>query len=169
MRATAHHSPRGDKSFEILHYTVGAAFLGTPFQGSWPTGNKAAQLRVGVAMKARAEENIEYSRELIEYLRRGTVDKPSPLDELIDTFAELIQSDRFKFPVVCFYETRHTKFSAVLRSLPSDIAQAEIDKNGHGIVSLSHNSRYCLHLLTHRGRNEAFRLPSRSRMCCTGL
>lgn len=120
-------------------------------------------------MKARAEERIEYSRELVEYLRRGTIDKPGPLDELIDAFAELVQSSAFKFPVVCFYETRHTNFSAVLRTLPRDFAQTEVDKNGHGIVSLTRTSRYRVHLLTCKGCREAFCLPSGGRLSCIGL
>lgn len=89
-------------------------------------------------MGASAEENVEYSRELIEYLHMGTKDRPGPLDELVNAFTELIQSDAFKFPVVCFYETRYTKFSAVLRTLPKDFTQTAVDKNGHGIVSLTH-------------------------------
>jgi hypothetical protein len=135
--ASFRHSPRADKYFNILHNTVGVAFLGTPFQGSWPTGYMAAQLRIAVATNASDEEGIEYSRELPEFLRRGTEDDPSPLDELVITFTELISSDASKFPVVCVYETRHTKFSAVTRTLPRDFVQTKVNANGHGIVSLT--------------------------------
>ncbi|KAK4038303.1 hypothetical protein C8A01DRAFT_17605, partial [Parachaetomium inaequale] len=142
LRATARHSPRGAEYLEILRYTVGAAFLGTPFRGSWSTGYTVAQLRIAVAMSASAEEGVEWCQELVQCLRRGTIDNPSPLDELFETFVELIQSSAFKFPVVCFYETRHTNFSAILRTLPKDFAQTEVDKNGHGIVCLTHLSLY---------------------------
>jgi len=134
--ASFRHSPRGDKYVEILHHTVGAAFLGTPFRGSWPTGYSVAQLRIAVAKSASDEDGIEYSRELPEFLRRGTVDDPSPLDELVTTFTELIHSDDSKFPVVCVYETRHTKFSAAIRTLPRGFVQNKINVNGHGIVSM---------------------------------
>jgi hypothetical protein len=93
-------------------------------------------------MSASTEEGVEWRQELVQYLRGETIDNPSPLDELFETFVELIQSSAFKFPVVCCYETRHTKFSAILRTLPRDFAQTEVDKNGHGIVCLTPISLY---------------------------
>jgi len=133
----ARHSPRGDKYFEILRYTVGVAFLGTPFRGSWPTGYTATQLRIAAAMSASAQERFESSQELVQLLRSGTTENPSPLDELVNTFVEQIQFGPYKFPIVCFYETRHANFSAVLRTLPADFVQTQVDENGHGIVCMT--------------------------------
>jgi hypothetical protein len=94
-------------------------------------------------MSASAEEGAEWSQQLVQCLRRGTMDNPSPSDELFEAFVELIHSTAFKFPVVCCYETRHTKFSAILRTLPRDFAQTtEVNENGHGIVCLTHINLY---------------------------
>lgn len=152
MRATVPFSPRHEEDSEILRYTVGAAFLGTPFRGSWGVGYTAAQLRIAVAMKAQMEENVVYSRELVEYLRSGTMDKPGPLDELVNTFSELIHSDAFKFPLVCFFENRKTDFSAILRNLPSDYVQTVINERGCGYVCFTRIRVYGVYLPTCAGR-----------------
>lgn len=133
VRATDLYHERYDKFSEILFYTIGVAFLGTPFQGSWSAGYTAAHLRIAVAV----ETGREYSKELVEYLKKGSPSAPSPLDEVVQKFTELIAKKAFNLNVVCFYETRHTDFSAKLQSLPEGYRQKELDKNGHGIVCLS--------------------------------
>lgn len=133
MQAAQVHHPRHQAYKQILHFTVGAAFLGTPFQGSWDTGYTAAQLRIAVA----TEENRECSRELIAYLRTGDRNDgngSSPLDELTQQFCQMIIHDHFKFPITCFYETRATNFSSIVKGLPEDYIKTQIDTNGRGIV-----------------------------------
>ncbi|KAH6967166.1 hypothetical protein EDB82DRAFT_542181 [Fusarium venenatum] len=129
VRAADRYHPRGAKYRQILDFTVGVAFLGTPFSGSWETGYTVADLRVAVAIQSGSE----YNRELMEYLRQGTRESPGPLDDLVQRFSEMIHHEDFKFGKVCFYETRHTNFSAYRKKLPEDYA-ARIDTNGHGIV-----------------------------------
>ncbi|KAM0229693.1 hypothetical protein ACHAPO_009761 [Fusarium lateritium] len=129
VRATERYHPRGPKYHQVLDFTVGVAFLGTPFSGSWGTGYTVADLRVAVAI----ESGGEYNRELMEYLRQGTPESPGPLDDLVQKFSEMIHHTDFKFGKVCFYETRHTNFSAYRKKLPKDYA-AQLDIDGHGIV-----------------------------------
>lgn len=113
----------------MLDFTVGVAFLGTPFQGSWDLGYSVADLRIAVAIEA----GHEYNRELMEYLRQGTAAAPSPLDALVQRFTEMIHHEDFKFGKVCFYETRHTDFSPYRKKLPKNYAD-RLDETGHGIV-----------------------------------
>jgi hypothetical protein len=169
VRAAVRYSALGDKYSEILRYTVGGAFLGTPFRGSWQTGNTTARMRVDIARDRSAEEGIEYSRELLEYLHTTTVDRPGPLDELVDCFTELIHSDIFRFPVVCFYETRATENGAVLSKLPKDFIQTEVDENGRGIVCLNHVSYSGFHLLTYTGCIKILCMSARNRISRIGL
>ncbi|RGP63215.1 ankyrin repeat [Fusarium longipes] len=129
VRATDRYHPRGPKYRQVLDFTVGVAFLGTPFLGSWETGYSVADLRVAVAV----ESGGEYNRELMEYLRQGTTEFPSPLDDLVQRFSEMVHHEDFKFGKVCFYETRHTNFSAYRKKLPKSYAD-QLDANGHGIV-----------------------------------
>ncbi|QPC62822.1 hypothetical protein HYE67_005053 [Fusarium culmorum] len=129
VRATERYHPRGQKYRQVVDFTVGVAFLGTPFLGSWDTGYTVADLRVAVAI----ESGGEYNRELMEYLRQGTAESPGPLDALVQRFAEMIHHEDFKFGQVCFYETRHTNLSAYREKLPKAYA-ARLDPNGHGIV-----------------------------------
>ncbi|KAJ2986541.1 hypothetical protein NUW58_g4975 [Xylaria curta] len=129
LRAVDGFAPRANQNRDIFHSTVGVAFLGTPFQGSWNTGYTAAQLRLAVAR----ESGFECSQELVEYIR-GASGHRSLLDDLVQRFTEMIHDQAFKFDIVCFYETRHTNFSAILKKLPPEYVQEQIDPNGHGIV-----------------------------------
>ncbi|KIL85180.1 ankyrin repeat protein [Fusarium avenaceum] len=129
VRASERYHPRGLKYRQVLDFTIGVAFLGTPFLGSWDLGYSIADLRVAVAI----ESGGEYNRELMEYLRQGTAQSPGPLDDLVQRFSEMIHHKDFKFGKVCFYETRHTNFSAYRKKLPESYA-ARLDANGHGIV-----------------------------------
>ena len=116
---------------EILCLTVGVAFLGTPFRGSWDAGYTAAQLWIAVAIATGGE----HSKELPQYLREGSSHQPSPLDELADKFCELVKYQAYKFDIVCIYETRYINHSAKRRKLPKGYAE-ELDADGHGIVYL---------------------------------
>ena len=136
MRATERHHPRKDQVRRIHESVVGLAFLGTPFNGSWTTGNKTAAMRVDVARQAAAEEGIQYSAELISYLTRSTVDGSNPLDEMVQRFHEMVADKDYNVSLACFYETRHTKHSASLSRVPRPKRnlQTEVDRDGHGIV-----------------------------------
>lgn len=119
--ADAYHSRGKAQSYrQILNRTVGILFLGTPFRGSWEAGTQNAQLWIDLA---RAQHD-EFSEELSQYLRphgrKDTGGGPSPLDEVVQRFAELINHEAFKVPVVCFYETRATKKSSLFKALPSE-------------------------------------------------
>ncbi|CAG1970801.1 unnamed protein product [Fusarium graminearum] len=114
----------------ILRHTIGAVFLGTPFGGSWATGSHMAQVRYKTALAS----GTECSRGLIELLRQGTTNCPSPLDDLANQFGNLIHSDKYKFPVMCVYETRHTDLSAYKRRLGANFSSMGLDENYHGIV-----------------------------------
>ncbi|KAI6080921.1 hypothetical protein F4821DRAFT_250494 [Hypoxylon rubiginosum] len=134
VRATDLFPLQGKLNFETLRQVVGVTFLGTPFRGNWKAGYEAASLRLAIAQNAAAEEGVEYSKELIQYLQLGTPGHPGPLAETVRRFTEMVSNHVFKFPIVCFYETRHTKFKAVLAKLPQDYVQAQIKEDGHGIV-----------------------------------
>jgi hypothetical protein len=129
LRAAEPYHQRGEYG-EILRLTVGVAFLGTPFCGSWDAGYKAAELRIAVAIATGGE----YSKELPQYLRGGNSHQPSPLDEVADKFYEMVKHEAYKFDIVCVYETRHTNFSAKRRKLPKGYAEGELNADGHGIV-----------------------------------
>ncbi|RBR26145.1 uncharacterized protein FIESC28_01036 [Fusarium coffeatum] len=129
VRATERFLPHCSDNLEILDCVAGVAFLGTPFGGSWTTGYFVADLRVNAASDA----SYEYNRELMAYLRPGTIDVPSPLDDLVKDFALLIHNEDYKIGVVCFYETRHTYVSSYIKRLPPSYA-SELDRDGHGIV-----------------------------------
>ena len=107
---------------QIVDYTVGIVTLGTPFRGSWGFGYALAEIRI-----AEAQANgLQYSWELPQYLRtdkRGDPDangRPSPLDDIIQEFTELIRHGRFKIPVVNFYETLPAGYDAFSRNLPEE-------------------------------------------------
>ncbi|KZZ99028.1 Ankyrin repeat protein [Moelleriella libera RCEF 2490] len=128
-RAAEGHHPRRVQVQQILNCTTGVAFLGTPFRGIWDTGYTIADLQISFATVSRTE----YARELIEYLRPGTPERPSPLDTLRQRFSEMIHNDQYKFDVVCFYETRRSKISARINHLPREYAE-RLDRDGCGIV-----------------------------------
>lgn len=126
--ADAYHSRGKAKSYSrILHATVGILFLGTPFRGSWEAGTQNAQLWIDLA---RAQQN-EFSQELSQYLRphgrKDTGGRPSPLNEVVQRFAEMIHHEAFKVPIICFYETRATKKSSLFRGLPPENLPEHVD------------------------------------------
>ncbi|KAK2612317.1 hypothetical protein QQS21_001743 [Conoideocrella luteorostrata] len=141
LRAADEFHPGREKYRPILDCTIGVTFLGTPFQGSWGTGYTAADMRIAAAIESEGE----YTQELIQYLRRGSPDCPGPLDSLVQRFCEMIRHKNSKFGVVCFYETRHTNFSAKIKRLPKDYAK-KLDANGHGIVVMEDSA--CLQGVT---------------------
>ncbi|XPS77209.1 hypothetical protein M3J09_009240 [Ascochyta lentis] len=104
----------------IVDHTVGIVTLGTPFRGSWEFGYANAEARIAMAK----ESGGEFSWELVQYLRpdkRGDADangRPSPLDDIVQEFAEMIQHNKFRCPVVNFFETRPASYDAFSRSLP---------------------------------------------------
>lgn len=131
-RAAETSHPMHEDFNQILFHTVGVTFLGTPFHGSHGPGYTAAELRIAVAY----QNGKSYSRELIEYIRMGTQDKPGPLEEVITRFTELLINDPYRFRIVCFYEQCPTSFFAKLSKLPQSYKQKEIDPNGFGIVCI---------------------------------
>ncbi|CAG7557861.1 unnamed protein product [Fusarium equiseti] len=151
VRATERYLPCYNDNRETLDSIAGVAFLGTPFRGSWKTGNLVANLRVRVASEVAGE----YNRELMEYLKPGTIDAPSPLDDLVQRFTEMIHHADFSFGKVCFYETRCTDFTPHLRKLPPSYA-SQLDKDGKGIVVEEDSA--CLQGVERIGlQNEGFR------------
>ncbi|PVH70823.1 NACHT-domain-containing protein [Cadophora sp. DSE1049] len=130
LRAHNAFTDRGEKYREILQSTVGVTFLGTPFQGSWDAGYNTAQLRIAYA----AQIGSESSQELIQYLQKASNNRPSPLDELVQTFCEMINHKDLKNKIVCFYESRNTNHSAIGKKLPEGYAKEQLNVNGHGIV-----------------------------------
>jgi hypothetical protein len=130
VRATEIYLPRHKHNRKILDSVAGIAFLGTPFGGSWETGYLVANLRLEMA----ADAATEYNRELIDYLRPGTRDAPSPLQDLIERFTYMIRQKDFNFGIICFYETRDTDFSPYKNKLSPSYA-GHLNENGHGIVS----------------------------------
>jgi hypothetical protein len=105
-------------------------FLGTPFQGSHESFYTATQLRLAVAI----QEGGEASSELLKYLRND-VGGRGELDELVQRFREVIEHQRFKFPMVCFYETQSSDFTKVIKDLPTEYAK-QLNSDHTGIVSL---------------------------------
>lgn len=94
------------------------AFLGTPFQGSHEGFFTAAQLRVAVALTMRGET----ANELVDYLRNDDRGRRE-LDDLVHLFCEMVNNNRSKFPIVCFYERLQTDFTKVVRDLPPEFAK----------------------------------------------
>lgn len=137
VRATESTVSQRPHNEMIMSSVIGAVFLGTPFRGSWVTGNMLAEMRISVARHARRSdgETAEYNTELIQYLHITTRDNPGPLDELRQRIVEVLRHDEYKFPTVFFYETRDTKFGSHLKVLPEDKqTETSIDPSGHGIV-----------------------------------
>lgn len=110
---------------EILKFTLGIAFLGTPFQGSHRSLCTVTEQRVAVAVAAGGQS----SQELVKYLRaeghRGE------LDELVKRFCEMTTHDSVEVEVVCFYETLHTDFTSIVGKLPAEFAKGlTVEKTG---------------------------------------
>ncbi|KAM0539542.1 hypothetical protein ACHAO7_012078, partial [Fusarium culmorum] len=119
----------------ILRHTIGAAFLGTPFRGSWATGSEMAQVRYKTAQAS----GTQCSQSLIELLKQSTPDRPTPLDDLVDQFSSLLRNDDYKFPFICVYETLHTNLSAFKKKLGANFEDMGFDERYHSIV-VSRNS-----------------------------
>ncbi|OBS22687.1 hypothetical protein FPOA_09019 [Fusarium poae] len=121
---------------QIYDSCVGLAFLGTPFRGSWDTGTEVARLRIEAARRADPDKNIQYSMELVQYLKEGTRDVPSPLDDLMRRFQESMKNPKFRIPEVSLYETQPAQNAGPLSrlSLEDRENQTTIDRNGQGIV-----------------------------------
>lgn len=116
----------------ILRHTIGAAFLGTPFRGSWAAGSVIAKVRYETAQES--ESSKQTNQNLIELLKQSTPDRPSPLDDLVGQFSNLLHNDDYKFPFICVYETIHTNMSAYDKKLGPIFEKTGLDKNGHGNV-----------------------------------
>jgi hypothetical protein len=88
-------------------------------------------------LKIAQEQKDECSEELIQYLRTdmrdGKEGRPSPLDETIEKFTEMVNDAAFKIPIACFYENRATRYSSVLSGI-SENTEHGIDADDHGIV-----------------------------------
>ncbi|EWG36099.1 hypothetical protein FVEG_00256 [Fusarium verticillioides 7600] len=125
----------------IFDSCIGIVFLGTPFRGSWDFGTQVALQRIEAARRASPEENVQYSMELVQYLKRGTDDNPSPLDDLMHRFDASMENAKFKIPRAELYETLPAQFAGPLSRLsPEEVNKlTEIDKHGEGIV-VSHTS-----------------------------
>ncbi|KAG5760817.1 hypothetical protein H9Q72_011078 [Fusarium xylarioides] len=125
----------------IFDSCIGIASLGTPFRGSWDFGTQVARRRIEAARRANPEENVQYSMELVQYLRKGTDDNPSPLDDLIHRFDASMENAKFKIPRAELYETLPAQFAGPLSRLsPEDVDRlAAIYIHGEGIV-VSHTS-----------------------------
>lgn len=97
-------------------------------------------MRVSAAIAAARE----YNKELIEYLKQGTPESPGPLDDLVQRFTEMIRHSDCNFGIVCFYENRHTDFSAKIKKLElPERYTKNLDKNGHGIVRMDFRDLIC--------------------------
>ncbi|KAI0545030.1 hypothetical protein F4679DRAFT_562410 [Xylaria curta] len=138
VRANEPHHPQYNQYHPILDLTIGIAFLGTPFRGSWMLGYEFA-LRL---IDQEAERGESHSQELIQYLRtdsrmdaRGL---PSPLDDVVQRFSEMIHNTKFKSStdVVCFYETLPTNYESVLKALDNSNMpnESEFDPSGHAVT-----------------------------------
>lgn len=127
MRA-ADNFPKSQSKYrrQVLDYTVGVAFLGTPFRGSWQTGTAALLARIEEARRKGDELTLEFG----QYLKLGTREVPSPLGPLVQRFSEMVSEDEFKFDMVCVFETRDTSFEPIAKRAPT----LGLDKAGHAIV-----------------------------------
>ncbi|KAF5563845.1 ankyrin repeat [Fusarium napiforme] len=133
--------PRAEQRRLIYDYCVGIMFLGTPFRGSWVTGTEAAHLRIEAAKRAKPEDNVQYSMELVQYLKEGTADQPSPLGYFVDRFEQSIRNPMYRIPCGYLYETEPAQYAGPLSRLTPEHrnSQTVIDKDGQGIV-VSHKS-----------------------------
>lgn len=118
----------------LLNSTIGAAFLGTPFRGSHNAFYSSADLRLAIALS----QGVEANGELLKYLLDETTRSGrGELDGVVQRFTQMIVHNNFKFPIVCYYETRTTNFKALVKDLgklPKGFAKT-LDSNGNGVVS----------------------------------
>ncbi|EWG45917.1 hypothetical protein FVEG_15889 [Fusarium verticillioides 7600] len=103
---------------DIYSLTIGAIFLGTPFQGTHEGFCTAADLRVSVAMASGAAT----TKELLAYLESEPNER-NELDQLVERFSIMINHDDFKIPIRCFYETQPTDFTKIIKDLPSSFVK----------------------------------------------
>ncbi len=75
----------------------------------------------------------ETADELIKYLSNNDNERKQ-LDEVVQQFCEMANSNEFQFPIICFYETRRTDFKKVLNAL-CDEHRKELGEHDTGIVS----------------------------------
>ncbi|RTE78459.1 hypothetical protein BHE90_007052 [Fusarium euwallaceae] len=113
---------------DIYHSTIGAIFLGTPFQGTHEGFCTAAELRVAVAVSSGAET----AKGLVAFLKNEP-DERGYLDQLVERFYFMINDKKLGIPVVCFYETQETDFTKVIKKLPSKFVKT-LDGKKRGIL-----------------------------------
>lgn len=118
VRACEVWHAKGEEFRNILHMTVGIAFLGTPFIGNWENGHKNAKIR----LKYTQSGGGDGSEELVQYLRSDhrsdDEGRPSPLNELVERFTGIVHHVSYKFPIACLYETSHTEYDSLHKRLP---------------------------------------------------
>lgn len=85
---------------DLLHYTMGIVFLGTPFKGA--NGIGAAQLRILVS----SAMGNECSDRLLNHLERDN----TYLFKLVNEFSVFAQN-KMKISIWCFYETRKSNIA----------------------------------------------------------
>ncbi|KAI1739554.1 ARM repeat-containing protein [Xylaria scruposa] len=124
-----HRAPEVREYKQMLTYTAGIVFLGTPFQGSDEAFFNATQLRIEVAVSMGGEA----SDKMVKYLKNSNNGKREldELDELVQRFRQLVADEKFNFPMICFYETRRTDFKKVINKLsPGYVARLKGDESG---------------------------------------
>src|SRR4051812_21340100 len=89
----------GSRYKDVLRFTVGIAFLATPFRGSDASKQAQWQVVVGGIMGEQT------SSQLVEALNS----KDKELRKLTQAFAELVRRPSIGLPLYCFYETRKTE------------------------------------------------------------
>jgi TPR repeat protein len=112
----------------LLYFTVGILFLGTPFRGSWKKYSDVAQQRYEVAKQI----GNDCAQQLLQYLYGSSNDRPSPLDETVETFSELVAVSSIK--ITCYYETKSTDLSTYLAKLPEEMREQFEEDESVGLV-----------------------------------
>ncbi|KAL8418565.1 hypothetical protein RB594_001965 [Gaeumannomyces avenae] len=125
---------------EVLRYTVGVTFLGTPFRGCEKFASTAAELRLLVAQQTGAETGFLHSSDWVSYLKEGSAVNASSLDELVQEFSKLIHDRAFKFPITCFFEGRPTNFEKMLDKMSEAERESLRAKIGSQRVMVSRSS-----------------------------
>ncbi|KAI0103386.1 ARM repeat-containing protein [Nemania sp. FL0031] len=130
-----HRSREIDRYDDLLRFTAGAVFLGTPFEGSNERFYDATQLRIAVAVEAGSE----VSQEMVRYLENMDKGGATELQELVRRFGEMAHSREWKFPIVCFHETHETDFTKVIKNLPRDYLRS-LKGRERGILVPQHSA-----------------------------
>ncbi|KAI0446704.1 hypothetical protein F4803DRAFT_546853 [Xylaria telfairii] len=135
-------SPCSEEKYgDIVRHTVGVTFLGTPFQGTDDFLLQITLLRISAAIDAGTES----SHELAKLLRHNG--NRRELDELVHKFCQVKDNPKYKFPVVCFYETLQTQFKGFLKRLPRDVVRI-LDSQGSATVQFHPTLRF-VHSYSH--------------------